>query len=206
MLFRTGADPAPVIFYVRMEPRLRPCALDQTDGLRTPLALSRCSKREPANFGPFATKPGARKTAREGEVLTIMARYFFNLRDGDCGYIDTSGVDLSSHDAAKDYARRVAADLMKNRETKTRHWHIDVMDDQRAKIFSVALITQDETLGHLSPAVRSSLEELSRRSCALRDSIAQARAAQRRAKALIARSRGRPHLVSDQATNVLSGL
>jgi hypothetical protein len=135
-----------------------------------------------------------------------MRRYFFHLRDGFRGYADSSGVDLSSDDAAQDYARRVGAELMKNREVEVRHWRIQVQDEDGQLLFEIPLITLDLTLSHLSPPHKKAMEELSQRCYALREAIAQARVVQNQARALIAKSRGRPYLAADNGDRVLSGL
>src|SRR5262245_18326154 len=127
-----------------------------------------------------------------------MARYFFNLRDGSRGYLDHTGVDLPSDDAAVDHARLVAAELVRNRERKTRHWRIDVQNEEGKRIFETALISQDRTLAHLRPPLRKLVEELGERCCALQETIAVARVTVRQSRALVARSRGRPHLAADR--------
>jgi uncharacterized protein DUF6894 len=135
-----------------------------------------------------------------------MRRYYFHLKDGCRGYADHTGVVLSSDDAARDHARGVAAELMKNRERKARHWHIDVQDKNRKPLFTVAFITVDRTLNHVSQPHRKALEELSQRCYALREAIAQARTVQTQARALVAKSRGLPYLAADDGEAVLSGL
>ena len=135
-----------------------------------------------------------------------MTRYFFNLRDGGRGYRDDAGIELPNDDAAKEHADLVAAELMRNRERVARHWRIDVHGAQREKICEVAFIAHDRTLSHLSPPLKEAMAELSDRSCALREAITEARALLRQAKALVARSRGRPHLVADHGEGILGSL
>ena len=132
-----------------------------------------------------------------------MRRYYFHMKDGYRGYEDTAGVVLASNEAALDYARRVATELMKNRERKARHWRIDVRDRNGGALFEVAFITVDPTLSHVSPPYRKALEELSQRCFALREAIAQARTVQTQARALVAKSRGRPYLAADSGEEIL---
>lgn len=135
-----------------------------------------------------------------------MANYFFNLKDGRQGYRDTEGVELADDDAAKEYAQYVAADLIKNRTIKARHWRIDVHDEQGKKVCRVALIAHDRRLSHLSPALKEAMEELSDRCHALGEAVAEARATLARTKALIAKGRGRPYLLVDNGEKILSSL
>ncbi len=135
-----------------------------------------------------------------------MRRYFFHLRDGYRGYADSTGVNLSDDDTARGYACRVGSELMKNRELEVRHWRIQVQNEDEQTIFEIPLITLDATLSHLSPLHKKAMEELSHRCYALREAIAQARIVQNQARALIAKSRGRPYLAADHGDEILSGL
>jgi hypothetical protein len=75
-----------------------------------------------------------------------MARYFFDLRDDDRGYSDPSGIELPNDEAAVDYARLIATDLMKNREQNTKHWSLNVMNDAGTKIGVVDFKTINPTV------------------------------------------------------------
>ena len=55
-----------------------------------------------------------------------MEPYFFTLRHGHIVSADPVGVELAVDEAALDYARLVAAELMKNREEQTSQWRIEV--------------------------------------------------------------------------------
>jgi hypothetical protein len=133
-----------------------------------------------------------------------MRRYHFHLKDGYGGYADRGGVCLPSDDAAREHAHRVAAELMKNQERKARHWRIHVQDTQGNTLFEVPFIGLDGTLSHLSPALKTAMEELSQRCYALREAIAQTRAVQIQARAVVAKSRGRPYLAADDGEEVVS--
>jgi hypothetical protein len=113
---------------------------------------------------------------------------------------------LPNHDAAHEHARRVGSELLKNRERKVRHWRIQVQVDRGQILFEIPLITLDQTLSHLSPLRKKAMEELSHRCYALREAIAQARAVQAQARALVAKSRGRPYLAVEDGDGILSGL
>ena len=137
---------------------------------------------------------------------TRMQRYYFHLRDGYRGYSDSEGVRLPNDDAAHEHSHRVASELLKNRERKVRHWRIQVQADGGHILFEVALITLDQTLSHLSPLRKKAMEELSQRCYALREAIEQARTVQVQARALVAKSRGRPYLAAEDGDGVLSSL
>jgi len=132
-----------------------------------------------------------------------MRRYYFQLKDGYRGFADHSGVRLPSDDAAREHAHRVAAELMKNREQKARHWRIAVRDEHGKTLFEVPFIAIDGTLSHLSPPLKKAMEELSQRCYALREAIAAARTVQIQAKAVMAKSRGRPHLAADHGEEIV---
>src|SRR5262245_28307168 len=135
-----------------------------------------------------------------------MARYFFNLKDGAGGYADQDGVDLPDDDAARDYASVVAAELMKNREIKARHWRIEVQDAEGQRLFEIAFISEDRTLRHLEASTKRAMEELSKRRCALSEGIHASRTVQRQAKAVVAKSRGKPYLAADSGEAILGSL
>jgi hypothetical protein len=135
-----------------------------------------------------------------------MRRYYFHLKDGCRGYADRSGVRLPSDEAAREHAQSVATELMKNREGKARHWRIAVRNKHGKTLFEVPFIGLDGTLSHLSPPLKKAMEELSQRCYALREAIADARAIQLQARALLAKSRGRPYLAADDGDEILSGL
>jgi hypothetical protein len=132
-----------------------------------------------------------------------MRRYYFHLRDGYRGYADRSGVSLPSDEAAREHADCVATELMKNRERKVRHWRIQVRDAQGKRLFEVPFIGLDRTLSHLSPPLKKAMEELSQRCYALREAIADARASLIQASALLAKSRGRPYLATDDGEEIV---
>ena len=127
-----------------------------------------------------------------------MQRYYFHLRDGARGYTDSVGVDLAHDGAAADHARCVAAELVKNREPLVRHWRIEVYNDEAEPIFSTRLLAVDRTLDHVRPPAKALLEKLMDRREALREAIATAQATLRKSRALVSRSRGRPHLAADR--------
>jgi hypothetical protein len=126
-----------------------------------------------------------------------MAHYFFELRDGEPGR-NRVDVDLPDDPSAAEHARCVAGELIRNREKRVRHWRIEVRNDEGVVIFSTPLLAYDRTLDHLAPLVRMLIERLVNRRAALQEAVAAARTTQRKSRALVSRSRGRPHLVAER--------
>jgi len=129
-------------------------------------------------------------------------RYFFDLTDGDGGYTDRLGVDLLDNAAAERHGQSVASDLIRNREKTARHWGIQVRDEGGLTIAVIRLLSHDDTLKHLSDRSRRTMEEISRRRYALSQVMDAARITRRKSLSLVARSRGKPHLVSVQGDPV----
>lgn len=124
-----------------------------------------------------------------------MARYYFNLRDGGGGYRDADGINLEDDAAAVAYANIIAAELVRNRERRTRQWRLSIENEAGEIVFETALIAYDRTIAHFAPSVRRSMEDLGRRCLDLREAITQSRSVTLQARATIARSRGKPYLV-----------
>src|SRR5215472_3443658 len=127
-----------------------------------------------------------------------MPLYTFELRDGSCGIADTAGVKLADRDQALGYAHHVIRELLKGGcDWQTGTWLLDVYEDHDERVFEIPFARLDETLDHLSPSLRSIIEDLRIRSLLLREAYMAARITVREARALVARSRGRPYLAAD---------
>jgi hypothetical protein len=126
-----------------------------------------------------------------------MPLYTFELRDGSCGIADTVGVSLADRDQALCYAYEVVRELMGCRERQTRTWRLDVYEDHDRRVFEIPFARLDETLDHLSPHWRTRIEEVCDRSRVLQETYNAARITVRESRALIARSRGKPYLVTE---------
>lgn len=124
-----------------------------------------------------------------------MPIYTFKLID-DCGGVeDDTGVTLSSAEVANQYACDVVGELMKCREAGTRTWRLDVYEDA-TKLFELPFASLDHTLDHLKPNRREEVELLCRQRRSLSDALHEAEVTVREAQALLARSRGKPHLAA----------
>src|SRR5262245_46345297 len=125
-----------------------------------------------------------------------MPRYIFSLRTGDGAICEREGCDLENADAAMRHAKGVVWEWMKNRELRTRHWQMHVRADSGEVLARLCFAPLDPTLDHLVPEWRQDVEDLSRRCLALREATSAARDTILQSRALVARSKGRPHLVT----------
>lgn len=132
-----------------------------------------------------------------------MPRYTFKLCDDGSGVEDDVGVILPNADAAHRYACDVVRELMNCRELQTRHWQLDVYEDEGKKIFEIPFARVDPTLNHLTTEQRELVEHNSRLLRSLRDVVHAASLTGREARSLVARSRGKPYLAADRGRKVI---
>lgn len=132
-----------------------------------------------------------------------MPRYTFKLRDDGRGVEDDRGVDLPDAETAYRYACEVVHQLMQGREADTRFWQLDVYEDGQKKVFELSFAAHDRTLDHLSTQGRGTVEHSARQIRSVKDVCEAARASFREAASLVARSRGKPYLVSDRGRKVI---
>jgi hypothetical protein len=74
-----------------------------------------------------------------------MSLYYFILKTGRRTYPDTEGQEFPDDTAAQDYAEAVARELMRNRETDTAHWRIQVCDDHLQPRYEYLFADLDRT-------------------------------------------------------------
>lgn len=129
-------------------------------------------------------------------------RYFFDLKNFDGGFTDRSGVEFPDGAAAADYARLLAEELIRNREMTARHWRIHVRDEDGDRIAEIRFLDQDRTLDHLKALSRRTMEEISQWRYELGQAVTASRLTRRTSEAIIARSRGKPHLIFDHGEPV----
>jgi hypothetical protein len=125
-----------------------------------------------------------------------MPLYKFELREGSAPVADGTGVQLPDHEHASAYAKEVARELMHGREAQTRSWRLDVHEHEGEWVFELPFAAIDPSLDHLAPELRSTVELVcdSRRSW--QEIVHATQATVRESRALVARSRGQPYLVS----------
>jgi hypothetical protein len=132
-----------------------------------------------------------------------MPRYTFKLFDDGGGVEDNIGVSLPNAAIAYRYACDVAFELMSCRELRTRHWQLDVYEDEAKKVFEIPFAKLDPTLDHLPTQQRELVEHSSRLVRSLKDAVYAAKLSARESKSLVARARGKPYLVADRGRKVI---
>jgi hypothetical protein len=125
-----------------------------------------------------------------------MPKYFFNLAAREEIVFDREGVDFLDERSAREHAAVVARELMAHRELRTRAWQLDVRDSNGLPCFDLLFARVDDTLGHLTPELRSSLEGYHASSASLAEAIRAIRLTLLDVQATIARAEGALHLAA----------
>lgn len=126
-----------------------------------------------------------------------MPKYTFELRDGSDGIGDGSGVDLPDRGCAFEFAQGIARELMSGREAQTRFWRLDVYENDRERVFEIPFVSLDHTLDYCDPQWRALITESCERFRSLKEAEHAARRTISEARALVARSRGKPYLATE---------
>jgi hypothetical protein len=134
-----------------------------------------------------------------------MATYTFALRSDGCEVNDGVGVALTDNASAYQYARTVARELMRCREIQTRYWQIKVYRDGEGPLFDVLFASVDPTLDHLRRESRSLVETVSEKKRAFKDVVYACELSLRESRSLIARSRGKLHLIAENGEVTIRG-
>src|SRR5215472_10105632 len=90
----------------------------------------------------------------------------------------------------------LARELMRCRETVTRHWCLEVYRDGEGPVCDILFASVDPTLDHLRSATRTLVESANATKRALEDEIYSAKLAMGDWPALVAGSRGKPYLIT----------
>ncbi|MET0675944.1 MAG: hypothetical protein ABW175_09115 [Bradyrhizobium sp.] len=106
-----------------------------------------------------------------------MPLYYFILKAGRHSYPDSEGQEFVDDAAAKAHAQAVARELMRNRETKTAHWHIQVCDDYLQPRYQILFADVDNTLESFDAGFRGSVKKVARTAAAMNDSLREIDAA-----------------------------
>jgi len=102
-----------------------------------------------------------------------MALYYFVLKAGRHTYPDSEGQEFENDAAAQVYAHAVAHELMRNRETKTAHWRVQVCDDYLQPRYECLFADIDGTLERFDSDFRGSVKAVARTTSAIGDSLRQ---------------------------------
>jgi Domain of unknown function (DUF6894) len=125
-----------------------------------------------------------------------MSRYYFNLKLPGETLLDPEGTDLPDEEAALDHARRVVRELMHNAQVRTRLWRLAVSDEDRLPCFELLFAAFDDSLLHLIPELRSSVEMVRSRHASLIDAIVDMRMTMLQVKGTLARANGTPYIAA----------
>ena len=90
-----------------------------------------------------------------------MPFFYFILKTGREKIPDREGVEFPDQDAARTHATAVAQELMRNRELRTRPWRLEVRDEDLQPCFEILFGAVDNSIAHLPPVYRQSVESLS---------------------------------------------
>lgn len=131
-----------------------------------------------------------------------MPNYTFALRDGSDPIEDDVGVILPDREGAYQYARGVVLELMSGREAQTRTWRLDVYENTAECVFAIPFASLDETLASLPPELRALAEGLCECDRMRREA---AEFALRESRAIRARSRGKPYLITNLGRRTIRG-
>jgi hypothetical protein len=124
-----------------------------------------------------------------------MPRYFFNLRTKDGCVRDREGTFLADEASARAHASAVARELMQHRQARTRYWRLDVCDEEKP-CFDLLFARIDDSMSHLDPELRRSIESVSATAASLSETIAAVGVSLMQIKATLARTEGAPYLAA----------
>jgi hypothetical protein len=131
-----------------------------------------------------------------------MPNYTFELRDGFDPIEDQVGVILADREHAYRYAQGVVRELMTGREAQTRTWRLDVYENNAERVFEIPFASLDDTLDNLQPELRVRVEGLCECDRAFCEAI---QGALRESRARLARSRGKPYLITNLGKRTIAG-
>jgi hypothetical protein len=126
-----------------------------------------------------------------------MPRYYFDLKKREETLHDNDGTDLPDEAAARDHALRVMGELMRNTNVRTRSWRLAVLGQDRQSCFELLFASYDDSIAHLTPELRSSVELVCGRHASLTDAIVDVRTTMLQIRGTLARSERRPYVAAD---------
>ena len=100
-----------------------------------------------------------------------MPLYYFVLKAGRHTYPDSEGQEFANEAEAQGHAYAVARELMRNRETRTCHWRIQVCDDYLQPRYEYLFADLDSTFERFDSDLRGSMKALARTNAAIDDSL-----------------------------------
>ena len=100
-----------------------------------------------------------------------MPLFYFILKAGRQTYPDVEGQEFRDEAAAREHAHAVARELMRNRETETSHWRIQVCDDYLEPCYECLFADIDETWAGCDGKLRRSLTAVARTTTTMGDAL-----------------------------------
>jgi len=100
-----------------------------------------------------------------------MALYYFILKVGRKSFPDPLGEDFENLEGACAHAQTVAGEFMRNRESKTGHWRVEVCDDYLQPCYECLFADVDERLQAFGDIMRGSVIRVARTTAALNDAL-----------------------------------
>lgn len=125
-----------------------------------------------------------------------MPRYFFNLKHLGDTVRDLDGAELPDDATAMAHARIVAAELMRHQEAGMRAARLQVCDPDRTLRFELLFASVDESMAHLAPELRTSVESYYSKAASLADAINDLRFTLLQVKGTIAKANRAPYLAA----------
>ena len=125
-----------------------------------------------------------------------MPLYFFNLKTAEGTIRDPDGTDLVNDSAAWEHARLVACELMRHRQPYTHSWRMDVCDGEGRHCVDLLFASVDDSIDHLRPELRSSVEDMCAQSSSLSEMIRAVTLTIAQVRRTIARSEGTPYVAT----------
>ena len=126
-----------------------------------------------------------------------MPRYYFNLKRRDDMLVDSDGTDLPDEAAARQHAVHVVSELMRNANVRTREWRLAVMDQDRQSCFELLFASYDDSMAHLAPELRSSVEMICHKRALLTDAIVDVRTTMLQIRGTLVRSDRKPYVAAE---------
>lgn len=104
-----------------------------------------------------------------------MPLFYFILKTGREKIPDREGFEFANDEMARAHATAVAEELMRNRETMTRAWQLEVRDEDLQPCFELLFGEMDKSFVHEGPYTRESVAELSRSTAKLFEVVDEVR-------------------------------
>jgi hypothetical protein len=127
-----------------------------------------------------------------------MTRFYFDLLASDQLVRDEDGMDCCDSNAAQEYGRRIAREILQGNELSKRHWRLRIYDrhERRLPMAELLFASADPTLDHFTSRLRGSIEDMCRRHAELMECAAELKMTIHETRAVLARHGGKPFLAA----------